>query len=336
MNTPSGSRRTQLRRMCTGMLALALATLAGTASSQDSWPSRPVRIVLPFPAGGASDALTRLLADKMSKQLGQPVVVDNRSGGGGVIGADIASKAAPDGYTVLFTLSDSQINAVALFNKLPYDPNRDFIPVTQLTISPVIFLASVDTPFANLRELAQYAKQNPGKLSYGSWGAGGLGHLIVESYSKTGGFELTHVPYRGEAPVVQDLLGKQIQLGVGAIPTAKPHLQKNTLKALAISGTRRDPSMPEVPTFLEQGFDTPVLRSQLWVGAFLPAKTPAPIVTRLHTVIRSVLGDPEVKVQLEARASTPGGNTPEEFAALIRAEFPVITRMISELNIPKQ
>jgi tripartite-type tricarboxylate transporter receptor subunit TctC len=304
--------------------------------AQDAYPSKTVRMVVPYAAGGPLDGLVRLVSDRLSKRINQPVIVDNRAGASGILGADFVAKAAPDGYTMLATVIDTQVNNAVLFKQLPYDPLKDFIPVTQLATAPAILVANSDLPPNSLQEFIAYAKANAGKLSYGSWGAGGIGHAITEALNKAQNLQMVHAPYKGEAPLVQDLLSKSIAVGAASVANTMQHIEKGSLKAYAISGTRRSNAVPNVPTFQELGLRDPIFATRIWLAVFAPAKTPMPIVRKMQTELRAALELPDVSKILVGRAFDPIGNTPEEFAAIFQQDFAVVTKLIRELGVEPQ
>lgn len=305
----------------------------GTA---DTYPVKAIRIVVPYAAGGPLDGVVRVVAERLSKRLNQPVVVDNRAGASGSIGADAVAKAAPDGYTLLATVIDTQVNNVAMFKQLPYDPLRDFAPITALAFAPAILVVGSDVPANTLPELIQWARANKGKVSYGSWGAGGLGHAMMESLNRQHQLGMVHVPYRGEGPLVQDILAKTVQLGFGSIASTAQHIEKGTLKAIALSGSKRSPVQSKVPTLLEAGDTAPIAAARMWLGMLAPAKTAAPIVSKLQQDIKAVLEDPFVTNLLQSRGFEISGNTPEQFDAQIRRDLEVIPKLLRDIGVEAQ
>ncbi|CAN7755886.1 tripartite tricarboxylate transporter substrate binding protein [Variovorax sp. LjRoot130] len=323
------------RRTMNQMLAAAaLAPLA--ASAQPSFPTRPIRIVVAYPAGGASDFIARMVGDRLSKTLGQPVVVDNRTGASGALGVSEVAKAPPDGYTLGVTLGDSLINNVALFKALPYDPQRDLALMTQAVFSPALISANTDLPVKNIAELRQYAAQHKGQLSYGSWGIGSLGHIAGEALSQRLGANMVHIPQRGEGPVLQDLLSKTISLGLSSAGLAKQHVLAGKITPLAILGRERSKALPGVPTLREQGIDDPIFDAAVWICFIAPGKTPQPVLQKLIQEIRTILALPDVDAAVVDRGLEVMATTPVQFRTSYRGEFDIITRRIREIGIEPQ
>jgi tripartite-type tricarboxylate transporter receptor subunit TctC len=315
--------------------AAAALLLAGPALAQAGFPSKPIRIVVPYPAGGATDFVSRLIGERLAKALGQPVLVDNKSGAAGAIGVAEVAKAEPDGHTLLFTINDPLVNNVALFKTLPYDPQKDLAFVAQILRSPALISANTALgvkTFEDFRKLAV-----PGaKFSYGSWGIGGLGHLAGESINRDMKAQMVHVPQRGEGPVVQDLMGNTISIGLSSVATAKQQVAAGKIIPLAMMGRERSTALPNVPTLRELGFKDPLYDASVWMAVLVPAKTPGPIVQKLSAEIRAIANSPEVRNQLVDRGFEMQVTTPEQAQANYRTEFDVITRRIRELGIEPQ
>jgi tripartite-type tricarboxylate transporter receptor subunit TctC len=304
--------------------------------AQEAYPARPVHAVVPYAAGGGLDVVTRIVCERLSARTGQPFVVDNKTGASGMVGADAVAKARPDGYTLLATVADTQINNAVLFKQLPYDPLNDFVPVTQMAFGSPVMVINADVPARNLAEFVPYAKANRGKVSYGSWGIGGLGHLMTEGFNQAAGLEMIHAPYRGEAAMLQDLLSKSIALGMGSVANMTPHVQRGTLRAIALSGTTRAPQLAQTATFVEQGFDDPVFKVQVWMALLAPAKTPAAVVDKLQRDVKAVLQEPAVRSELVSRGFEPVANSPDEFAANYKRDYQVLTALIRRIGIQPQ
>lgn len=298
---------------------LAAALLLPAAAAAQGYPTKPIRFIAPFAAGGALDTLTRTIATRMQDAWGQPVVVENRTGAGGNIGADLVAKAAPDGYTlVMGTIATHAIN-VSLYDRMPYDAVKDFAPVTlaarinnSLSLNPAV-------PAKNVAELIAYAKANPGKLTFGSAGSGTSQHLAGELFKTMAGVDMQHVPYKGGALAMVDLLGGQISMTFGDIPTALPHIRSGKLRSIAVTGATRSPLLPEVPTIAEQGL--PGFDVTAWFGVFTTAGTPRPVVDRLNAEIVRILDLPDVREKLNAIGMEPATSTPAEFAAFVQSEI---------------
>ena len=302
-------------------IAIAFAFLTATAAAQESYPSKPIRMVVSFAAGGPTDTVARIMAAKMTEFLGQTLIVENRTGAGGNIGAADVAKAAPDGYTLLMaTVSTHAINP-GLYKKMPYDPVRDFAPVGQVGVTPCVLAVHPSLPVKDVKELVALLKANPGKYSYGSSGLGSILHLCGEAFkSSAGGLDVVHVPYRGSAPMMADLVGGQLALAFDALPTVLPQVQAGTIRAIGGGMAMRARALPELPTLQEQGVSG--FECYTWNAILAPAKTPAPIVAGLSAAINKSLADPVVFKRLQDAGvdPTPGG-TPEKLGEFIRAEL---------------
>lgn len=314
---------------------IALVAVAAGAGAQGAYPSKPIRFIVPYPAGGGTDYLARLIGERLSKSVGQTVLVENRSGAAGAIGVSEVARAEPDGYTVLITINDPLMNNVALFKTLPYDPQKDLAFVAQIVRSPALISASTGTgikSFADFRKLAV-----PGsKYSYASWGIGGLGHLAGETLNREIKAQMVHVPQRGEGPVVQDLLSNTVSVGLSSVGTAMQHVAAGKIVPLAMMGTQRSTALPSVPTMRELGFRDPLYDASVWMAALVPVRTPAPVVQKLSAEIRAIANSPDVRKLLVDRGFEMMVTTPEEAQASYRSEFDVITKRIRELGIEPQ
>lgn len=316
MTHPTHPRRQWLQTS----LGLALAcALPGAAVAQASFPSKPLRIIVPYAPGGTTDIVGRRMGQRMSELLGQPVVVENRSGANTGIGAEMVAKAAPDGHTLLFTNDATFVANPVLYAKLPYNVQRDFTPVAAVTYVALALAVNTATPVQNMRELAAYMRSRR-DLSYGSFGAGSQSHLMGEMLKKlTGASDLVHVPYKGAGPALTDVLGNQILLTFPAFPTLQGHLNGGKLKVLAVSGDKRVPLLPDVPTFTEAGFGE--LDMGAWYGFLAPAGTPKDVVDKLNATINTILADRDfVEKQMTSQGMSAMGGTPEQMSALMRTE----------------
>jgi tripartite-type tricarboxylate transporter receptor subunit TctC len=297
-----------------------LAGLAGTLAfpvAAQTFPSRPVRLVVPFPAGGSTDVVARLVAEKLSQSLGQPVVVENRAGAGGTIGSEAVAKSAPDGYTLLLGTSSTHAVAPSLYPKLGYDPVRDFAPAVLIGTATVLVLVHPSVPVRNAAELITYAKANPSKLSYGSTGNGSISHLIAEYFKSAAGIQMQHVPYKGDSPLATDLLSGQVQVAFGTAAAFLQHVQSGKLRALAITDAKPSPIAPNLPTVAETVRDFEALQ---WFGFFAPAGTPRDVVLRMNGDINKVLQMRDVVDKLQGLGIAVSGGSPEQFATFLRGE----------------
>ena len=309
--------RTMLTRRT--VLAAPAALLLHPATAQTAWPTHPVRFISSSPPAGASDILTRTIANELQQQLGQSFLVENRPGGGGIIGADAVAKSAPDGYTWLTTAVASQAINATLMPHQPYNPRKDFRHVTIIGRLPLVMLVNKDLPVKNLPEYVALAKAKPGKLNYGTGGVGTLHHLTGELLKLAGGIDIVHVPYRGAQASTQDLLGGRIESMFDSLPSAAPHIRSGVVRAIAVSGPERSATFPDIPTMAEQGY--PQLISTNWFGIAGPAAVPEPIVSRLHAEIVKALATQSVKDRLANIGVEPGGDAPDATQAFVLAEI---------------
>jgi tripartite-type tricarboxylate transporter receptor subunit TctC len=301
------------------LFLISVATALGQAAAAQGYPARPIRLILPFPAGGPTDIIARTFGAKLGEALGQQVVSDNRGGAAGVIGAKIAARAAPDGYTLFLGAIGVMTLNPNLRRNLPYDPARDFQPVSLLSESPYILLANQGLPARSAKELAALANSRPGQLAFASGGVGTGNHLSGELFKLAAGIDLVHVPYKGASLAVGDLIAGNVQLLFINVLAALPHVKSGRARALAITSARRSPAAPDVPTFSESGF--PAVQTSSWHGIVAPARVSAPIVGRLHSELTRIARMPDVRERMEAQGAEVVGSTPEEFAAFIRSEL---------------
>ena len=309
------------RRVVVGLAAASCALALCTslpAAAQDAWPTKPVRIVVPFAAGGTTDVVARAVAKDLGEMWGQPVVVENRGGAGGNIGADAVAKSAPDGYTLLMTSGSIFTVNPYMYAKMPFDAKKDFIPVTNVASGPQLVVVNPSVPAKTLKEFIAYAKKQPGKLNFGSAGIGSQVHMAAESFLDAAGIDLAHIPYKGEGPSYTDLVSGAIQLMVGNIAAAAPFVNNGRLRALAVTSSTRSPLLPNVPTVAESGL--PGFENTGWFGFMLPAGTPQPIVDKVYRDTVKVLQNTEMKARLFVQGMTPVGNSPADFAKAIDKE----------------
>lgn len=303
-------------RLVLSVLVVALSAVA--SSKAEEFPSRPLKIVVPAAAGGPTHITAQLLAEKMQVTLGQPVVIEPRPGAGNNLGADYVAKSDPDGYTLLFATTGTHAINQTLFKRLPFDPIKDFEPVSLVVQYPLLLVVSPDLPVNSVQELIAYAKANPGKLSRASGGNGTSMHLSGELFVHQAGIDAPHVPYKGSAPALNDLMGNHVQLMFDSMITALPLVEGGKLRALAVTGAKRSPLLPNVPTLAESGL--PDYEATGWTGIVVPARTPRDVVMKLNGAIVQALKSPDLKAAFEKQAAEPAGSTPEEFAAFIRKE----------------
>lgn len=309
----------QCRFASLSFAAAVLVGIAGGACAQSAYPSKPIHLVVPFSSGGPSDVLARAIGQKLGESLRLPVVIENRTGAGGNIGSDYVAKAPPDGYTlILGTVGTHSINA-GLYSKLPFDTLRDFAPVALVASATIVMVAHPSVPAKSIRELVTLAKSTPGQLNFASPGSGTPQHLSAELFKTTAGVELTHIPYKGAAPALTDLLGGQVSLGFVSIPAALPHVKAGKLRALGVTATKRSAVAPEVPTIAESGL--PGYEVENWYGVLAPAGTPGEIIKKLNAEIIKVLERPDVRESLNTQGFDVLQSTPEQFAAFMKTEL---------------
>lgn len=297
--------------------ALLLCFVTSFAYAQ-SYPNKPVRMVVPFPPGGTTDILARAVGQKLSESWGQLVVIDNRPGAGGNIGTDIVAKSAPDGYTLLMgTVGTHSINA-SLYGKLPFDPIKDFAPVTLVASVPNVLVVNTTVDAKSVKELIALAKSKPGQLTFASSGNGTSIHLAGELFKTMTGTSMLHIPYKGSAPAITDLLGGQTNMMFDNLPSAMPHVKSGKLRALAVTSVSRSPALPDTPTIAESGI--PGYEASSWFGVLAPAGTPKDVIAKIHADIVKALNTPEIKERLSGQGAEPVGNTPEQFAQHIKTE----------------
>jgi tripartite-type tricarboxylate transporter receptor subunit TctC len=313
-----------MRRSISLGLVLALMLL-GQAHAQTAWPAKPIRMIVGFAAGGSTDVTARIIAQALSERLGQPVVVENRGGAGGNIGAEAVAKADPDGYTLLMATSSTFAANPNLYKSLPFDVQKDFAPITVTAFIPNLLVVNPSVPANNVADFITYLKANPDKLNFASAGNGTSQHLSGELFNSLAGVRMTHVAYRGGAPAVSDLLGGQVQVIFAPLVEVIQQVRADKLKALGITTAKRSPLLPDVPTILES---LPGYEVALWNGLLAPAKTPPAIIDRINRATIEALRSPEVKAKLAEQGSEPVGNTPAEFKAFIESELVKWRRLV--------
>ena len=328
--TPETHRPIIGRRTLLGGAAAALGTLALPAFAQSAYPSRPVKFVVPFPAGGPVDTTGRAVAQKLSEMWGQQAIVDNRAGAGGIVGAEIAAKLPADGYNV-FVCSIHHSVLPSLKPRLTYDIEKDFVPVSFGAMFPVVLVAHPDVPVKTVADIIALDKRSPGKLSFGSSGSGGGTHLAGELFNMQAGTKLLHVPYKGSAPAMTDLLGGQVQFMFSDAPTALPQIKAGKVRAIAVASAQRSALLPDVPTVAESGL--PGYEAYSWAGFLAPAGTPKDVVQRLSADIGKALSDPQVKQRLYDAGAEAAPTTPEAFGKMLHTEIAKWTKVVRTADI---
>lgn len=304
---------------------------AAVPAGAQQYPGQVIKIVVPFTAGGAVDVVARIVAPKLSEAFGQPVIIENKGGAGGVLGATTVAEAAPDGYTLLVGTVSTQGTNSAVYTKLSYDPVRDFAPIVLLSKSPLVMEARPSLPAKNVREFIALAKSEPGKITFGSYGVGSINHLVAELFNSMAGIQTRHVPYRGSAPMLQDLIGGQIDYAFDGVSTSAGYVSSGTLRLLGIASAERTPVLPDAPTIAESGlpgFDNPV-----WFGLFAPAGTPAAIVQKLNARMNDILAMPDVKAAFVKLGFQTGGGSPDDLARRVDSEIRKWTALVRKKNI---
>ena len=326
---PSISRRQVLQ----GGLAVAAGAAALASFAQGAFPSRPIKFIVPFPPGGATDLVGRLLASKLQESWGQTVLVENKAGASGMIGTEQVARAAPDGHTVLVAIT-THVQNPAIFAKVPYDPIKDFVPISQICLSYLVLVVKPDFPAHDLKEFVALVKANPGKYSFGSFGTGSSSHIVGEGFARRAGLDMTHVPYKGSAPMTSDLLGGQVPCAWADVSTATQHIAAGKLKPLAVSGERRAPLLATVPTLLESGY--PGFEALGWVGILLAAGTPKAIVDQHSAEMVRLVKLPEVRNRLYEQTLMPVGDNAESFARTLKRDMALWQRNATAAGIKPQ
>ena len=309
------------------IVALLLGSVIALSAAAQDFPSRPIRVVVPYSAGGSSDGPMRVIAQEMSKQLGHQMVVENKPGQGAMIGSAEVVKAAPDGYTLLLASNPNAISP-ALYSRLTHDPVEDFAPISLLASEQAVLLVHPSLPVKTVQELIAYARQRPGKLDYSSSGNGSAQHLFMAMFTSIAGIEMNHIPYKGSAQAITDLLGGQVVAAMPGLAAMRSHIKEGRVRALAVTGAKRSPAVPEVPTMIESGMKGYEL--YVWMGILAPKGTPGPIIERLQREFVSALRAPAVKSFMETAAIEPVGSTPAEFGAFFREERTRWAKIVKE------
>lgn len=310
---------------------VAMAVGMSTSAVGQTYPNKPIRIIVPFPAGGNADILARILGQKMVESLGQQIIVDNRAGAAGIIGAQAAARSAPDGYTLFMGTTGTQTTNPAVYTKLPYDPLKDFAPVSNFAGSPYVLVVHPSLPARNLKELVALAKSRPGALHYASFGAGSSAHLTGVLLQTMAKIDIVHVAYKGGPPALADLVGGHVEMMFNLLPGVLPHVKAAKLRPIAVAAERRTKAIMEMPTFAEAGIAD--FQSDSWYGILVPAGTPRDIIAKLNAEILRVLALPDVKQRLAIEGAEPMGDTPERFAEQIKKDLARWTKVASEVKV---
>jgi tripartite-type tricarboxylate transporter receptor subunit TctC len=312
-------------------LAAAGCTVTPAADPATGFPNKSIRLIVPFPAGGGTDIVARAISVKLTEAWGQQIIIDNRGGAGGVIGADTVAKSTPDGYTLLFGTPGALVINPLLNSKLPYNAMKDFAPVSLLALNPQLLAVHNSMPVGTVKELIAYAKAQPGKLNYASVGEGTPNHLAMELFKSMTGTQMVHVPYKGAAPAVTDLVGGQVNLMFNPMPPLLPHVKSGRLKALGVGGRQRSPALPDVPTIAEAG--VPGYEYVTWYSIVAPAKTPRTIIDKINSRLAAVLAIPEVALRLSSQGAEPHSSTPEELTRFMLEDYKRLGAVIRSAGI---
>lgn len=323
---------TRFLRLITGtMTAIGILLCPAASVAQSDYPNKPIRLIIGFPPGGSTDIVGRIVAMKLSERLGQQVIVDNRGGAGGTIGAELASKATPDGYTLTIGTTSTHAVAAGAYSKLPYDPIKNFAPVSLVAITPYLLVVNPQVQANSLADLVSLAKSQPGKLNYASAGNGSTTHLAMEMLKDAAKINLVHIPYKGNGPADIAILGGEVQAVFGSMPALLQNTKAGKLRALAVGTARRSPALPDVPTVAELGY--PGFEAALWLGVLAPAGTPQPIIDRLNRELTSIAATPDFRSLMDKNGAEPISNTPEQFATMIRAEVERYTKVVKAIGV---
>ncbi len=315
----------RFKLILSGVAVLSALTAVPSLATAQEYPTKPITIIVPFPAGGTLDNLTRSLAQKMSDDFKQPVIIDNKPGAGTVIGTEIVARAAPDGYTLGMVANSFAINP-SLYDKLRYDTVKDFTPVSWVAYTPQLLVANPDVPVKSLADVIATAKSKPGELSFASFGAGTSPHIAIERLKAEAKIDVLHIPYKGQAPALNDLLGGHVDMMFANTPDVLPHVKSGKLRAIALANDTRLESIPEVPTFKEAGVDS--MNSNSWYGVIVPSGTPAPIVEKLSAEFVRIVNLPEIRERLLAQGLEPAGTTSAEFAEYLKSEMEMAAKVV--------
>jgi tripartite-type tricarboxylate transporter receptor subunit TctC len=315
----------------TKAMILALGTLASHPALAQAYPAKPIRLVVPFPPGGSTDIVARIVAQKLSDRLGQQVVVENRGGAGGTIGAEAVAKAAPDGYTLVLGTTSTHAVAPNVYAKIGYDPVKDFAPISLVAVTPYLLVVNPSMNVKSLPEFVGYVKARPGKLNYASAGTGSTTHLAMEMLKDAAGLYIVHIPYNGNGPAGTAVIAGQVEILFGSLPAVLPHAKSGRVRPIAVGTPKRSPSLPEGPTVAESGF--PGFDASLWLAVMAPAGTPAPVVDRLHKEIVAAIATPDAADALSKAGAEPITSTPAELAAMVKDGVDKYAKVVKQAGV---
>ena len=318
-----------IRTICGAMLIASMLTTS--AALAQTWPTKPIRLMVPFPPGGSTDIVARIVAQKLSERLGQPLVIENRGGGGGTIGTAATAKTAPDGYSLAVASTSTHVVAPGVYPKLDYDPIKDFAPVGLMAVSPYLLVVNPNVPAKSLKELVELAKKQPGKLNYASAGVGSTTHLAMEMLKAVTNTYMLHIPYSGNGPAGTAVVGGQVEILFGSLPALLPHAKSGRVRALAVGTPKRSPALPEIPTVAESGYAG--FDASLWLGLVAPAGTPQPVIERINKELVALIGAADTREALDKAGAEPLTGTPADLAALIREGIPKYAKVIKAAGV---
>jgi tripartite-type tricarboxylate transporter receptor subunit TctC len=320
-----------MKRPIVAAALCGLAMLCAGAAFAQAWPTKPIRLMVPFPPGGSTDIVARIVAQKLGERLGQPLVIENRGGGGGTIGMAATAKTAPDGYNLAVASTSTHVVAPGVYPKLEYDPVKDFAPIGLMAVSPYLLVVNPGVPAKSLKELVDLAKSKPGKLNYASAGVGSTTHLAMEMLKNVSGTYMLHIPYNGNGPAGTAVVAGQVEILFGSLPALLPHAKSGRVRALVVGTPKRSPSLPDVPTVAESGY--PGFDASLWLALVAPAGTPQPIVERMNKEIAAVIAAADTREALDKAGAEPLTGTPADLAAMIRDGIPKYAKVIKAAGV---
>jgi len=318
-------------RMLLAATVCAAALFHAAGAAAQAWPAKPLRVVVPFPPGGSTDIVARIVAQKLGERLGQSMVIENRGGAGGTLGAAQVAKAAPDGYTLLVASTSTHVVAPGVYPKLEYDPVKDFAPVSLMAVTPYLLVVNPSVPAKSVKELVELMKSQPGKLNYASAGVGSTTHLAMEMLKGASNTTAVHVPYKGNGPAGTAVIGGQVEILFGSLPAVLPHAKAGKVRALAVGTTKRSPSLPDVPTVAESGY--PGFDASLWLAIMAPAGTPAPVLERLNKEIVAAVSAKDTAELLDKNGAEPLTSTPAELAAMIKDGVVKYAKVVKDAGV---